>query len=133
MYLTLFITTLILGLTYNILQTQNLISKNFKLVRLISGVLYATGLLVFLIHKEPNVSEFGIDALVVLNCLTAGSDSTKSWLLKSRKAKITNTDNYTKADLDVLKNELEKFIKKFSILLSIFIIIGMFIYLIAIS
>jgi hypothetical protein len=104
MYLTLFIATLILGLTHNILQTQDLISKNFKLTRLVSGVLYATGLLVFLIHKEPNVSEFGIDALVVLNCLTAGSDS-----------------------------KLEKFIKNFSILLSILIIIGMFIYLISFS
>jgi hypothetical protein len=104
MYLTLFIATLVLGLTYSILQTQNLISKNFKIFRALSGVFYATGLLVFLIHKEPNVSEFGIDALVVLNCLTVGSDS-----------------------------KFEKFIKNFSILLSIFIIIGMFIYLIAIS
>jgi tetratricopeptide (TPR) repeat protein len=38
----------------------------------------------------------------------------KSWLLKSRKAKITNTDNYTKTDLDVLKNEYLSYVSRFN-------------------
>ncbi|MEN9522914.1 MAG: hypothetical protein RL065_1291 [Bacteroidota bacterium] len=38
----------------------------------------------------------------------------KSWLLKSRKAKITNTDNYTIIDLNVLKNEYLNYIGKFN-------------------
>ena len=103
MYLVIFITTLILGLAYTILQTQTLISKSFKIFRAISGLLYTTGLLVFLIHKEPYISEYGIDALVVLKCLSAGSDG-----------------------------KLEKAIKNFSIFSSVLIIITMLIYTISI-
>jgi hypothetical protein len=38
----------------------------------------------------------------------------KSWLLKTRKAKISNTDNYTIADLDVLKNEYLSYMQRFN-------------------
>ncbi|MFM2226326.1 MAG: hypothetical protein RJA07_2528 [Bacteroidota bacterium] len=38
----------------------------------------------------------------------------KSWLLKSRKAKIENTDDYTTADLNALKSEYLSYIAKFN-------------------
>ena len=38
----------------------------------------------------------------------------KSWLLKTRKAKVINSDNYTNADLQFLKTEYLNYIKQFN-------------------
>jgi len=70
MYFILFIVIMIVGLFYNILQTQEIITKQFKLIKLFSGLIYAIGLLVFIFHiNEPFLSEAGIYASVILNSL----------------------------------------------------------------